>query len=217
MSNGSRSRRWRGWRFEPDSGDLTHESGTLLPCAGDAGPGATSPLPSASSSRSSTSPRSACWAVLAKRFDGVLHFLLQAKMEPGNIDLVPVVADGPGNAEQLHARAWRQAPTLPRLLSAARQVNRVLVDQLQSEQGLFFLRKRNRNIIVETRDGRVPLHDDFHWLTLGQIKTLMQGAAHRQHGHPHGDRGGSAGGRRRTRRSPPAARPTRPRAASARR
>ena len=33
--------------------------------------------------------------------------------------------------------------------------------------------KRNRNIIVETRDD-VPLHDDFHWLTLGQIKALMQ-------------------------------------------
>ena len=38
---------------------------------------------------------------------------------------------------------------------------------------LFFLRKRNRNIIVETRDD-VPLHDDFHWLTLGQIKRLIQ-------------------------------------------
>jgi oxidase EvaA len=53
--------------------------------------------------------------------------------------------------------------------------HRVLVDQLQSEQGLFFLRKRNRNIIVET-DEEVPLHDDFQWLTLGQIKTLMRDA-----------------------------------------
>ena len=50
-----------------------------------------------------------------------------------------------------------------------RGVNRVLVDQLQSEQGLFFLRKRNRNIIVETRED-VPLHDDFHWLTSGRSR-----------------------------------------------
>ena len=35
-----------------------------------------------------------------------------------------VVADGPGDAEQLHARARRQAPALPRLLPAARRQSR---------------------------------------------------------------------------------------------
>ena len=110
--------------------------------------------------------------ILAKRFDGVLHFLLQAKMEPGNIDLVqlsPTVQATRSNYTRVHGGKR------PRYLDffLQRGVNRVLVDQLQSEQGLFFLRKRNRNIIVETRED-VPLHDDFHWLTLGQIKRLMQ-------------------------------------------
>ena len=93
-------------------------------------------------------------------------------MEPGNIDLVqlsPTVQATRSDYTRVHGGKR------PRYLDffLQRGINRVLVDQLQSEQGLFFLRKRNRNIIVETRED-VPLHDDFHWLTLGQIKTLMQ-------------------------------------------
>ena len=48
-----------------------------------------------------------------------------------------------------------------------------LVDQLQTEQGARFLRKRNRNMIVEVHED-IPLHDDFCWLTLGQIKRLLR-------------------------------------------
>jgi oxidase EvaA len=49
---------------------------------------------------------------------------------------------------------------------------RVLLDQLQPEQGARFLRKRNRNMVVAV-DGPVPEHEDFRWLTLGQIKALL--------------------------------------------
>jgi oxidase EvaA len=44
---------------------------------------------------------------------------------------------------------------------------RVLIDQLQSEQGLFFRRKRNRNIVVETT-ADVPLRR-FSMVDPGQI------------------------------------------------
>lgn len=49
---------------------------------------------------------------------------------------------------------------------------KVLLDQLQSEQGSRFFKKRNRNIIVEVVED-IPLYEDFCWLTLGQIKHLM--------------------------------------------
>ncbi|HMP93423.1 MAG TPA: NDP-hexose 2,3-dehydratase family protein, partial [Phnomibacter sp.] len=49
----------------------------------------------------------------------------------------------------------------------------VLVDQLQSEQGARFFRKRNRNIIIEVEDD-LPAHEDFRWLTLGQLKALLK-------------------------------------------
>ena len=47
------------------------------------------------------------------------------------------------------------------------------MDQLQSEQGARFLRKRNRNMIIDVT-GEVEPHDDFHWLTLGQIQRLLR-------------------------------------------
>jgi oxidase EvaA len=48
----------------------------------------------------------------------------------------------------------------------------VILDQLQSEQGARFLRKRNRNIIIKV-DDNVEVLPDFKWMTLGQIKELM--------------------------------------------
>jgi len=47
-----------------------------------------------------------------------------------------------------------------------------LLDQLQSEQGARFLKKRNRNIIIEV-SSEIELKENFCWLTLGQIKELL--------------------------------------------
>ena len=161
----------RGWRFEPGAGDLVHDSGRFFRVGG-VRVQCDFPAPLRFEQPIVDQPDVGVLGILAKRYDGVLHFLLQAKMEPGNINLVqlsPTVQATRSNYMQVHGGAR------PRYLDCFRPGSgcRVLVDQLQSEQGLFFLRKRNRNIIVETDDD-VPLHDDFHWLTLGQIKKLMQ-------------------------------------------
>jgi oxidase EvaA len=51
----------------------------------------------------------------------------------------------------------------------------VLLDQLQSEQGARFLRKRNRNIIVEVDESELEqIPDSFIWVTLGQLKGLIK-------------------------------------------
>ncbi|MBN1813748.1 MAG: NDP-hexose 2,3-dehydratase family protein, partial [Anaerolineae bacterium] len=109
--------------------------------------------------------------IVTKVFDGVRHFLMQAKMEPGNVNtlqLSPTVQATKSNYTQVHQGK------LPLYLDyfVDRSKARILVDQLQSEQGARFLRKRNRNMIVEAT-GEVPVHDEFCWLTLGQIKRLL--------------------------------------------
>jgi oxidase EvaA len=48
----------------------------------------------------------------------------------------------------------------------------VLVDSLQSEQGAWFFRKRNRNIVVEVGP-EVPAQDGFHWMDLDVLRALM--------------------------------------------
>ncbi|MDH2428947.1 NDP-hexose 2,3-dehydratase family protein [Sphaerisporangium sp. TRM90804] len=110
--------------------------------------------------------------IIAKEFDGVLHFLLQAKMEPGNVDMVqlsPTVQATSSNYTQVHE--GKRAAYVEYFTEPGR--GRVLVDILQSEQGAWFHLKRNRNVVVEVTDD-VPLHQDFCWLTLGQISRLLQ-------------------------------------------
>ena len=108
---------------------------------------------------------------IAREFDGVLHFLIQAKVEPGNVNgvqLSPTVQATRSNYSRVH-----QGKS-PRFLDWFVELSRsrVLLDQLQSEQGARFLHKRNRNIIIEVEDA-LPADADFVWLTLGQIKRLM--------------------------------------------
>ncbi|MGW1290638.1 NDP-hexose 2,3-dehydratase family protein, partial [Streptomyces sp. NPDC002586] len=47
-----------------------------------------------------------------------------------------------------------------------------IADVRQSEQGTWFYRKRNRNMVVEPA-GDVQVLDGFRWLTLGEIHALL--------------------------------------------
>ncbi len=109
--------------------------------------------------------------LLAREIDGVLHFLMQAKMEPGNVNVLqlsPTVQATRSNYSRVHGG---QAPRYLEYFTEP-GLARVLLDQLQPEQGARFLRKRNRNMVVAV-DHEVPVHEDFCWLTLGQIKALL--------------------------------------------
>lgn len=109
--------------------------------------------------------------ILTKEFDGVLHFLMQAKMEPGNVNTLqisPTVQATRSNYTRVHK--GNSPAYLEYFLGGGN--TRTLVDQLQSEQGARFLAKRNRNMIMETREDVKP-HPDFFWLTLGQIKKIL--------------------------------------------
>lgn len=85
---------------------------------------------------------------IVKKFDGVIHFLMQAKIEPGNLNVVqlsPTLQATRSNYTRVHGG---KSPYYLEYFNGERDVT-VLVDQLQSEQGARFLHKRNRNIIVE--------------------------------------------------------------------
>ncbi|MEV0221379.1 NDP-hexose 2,3-dehydratase family protein [Streptomyces sp. NPDC050704] len=160
-----------GWDFDPGTGDLRHHTGRFFSVRGlrvrGAGEGAVpewwQPV--------IDQPEIGVLGILAKRFDGVRHFLMQAKVEPGNVNgvqLSPTVQATRSNYTRVH----RGTP-VAYLEYFAGHRGRVLVDVLQSEQGSWFLRKRNRNMIVET-DAEVPVHEDFRWFTLDEIRTLLR-------------------------------------------
>jgi dTDP-4-dehydro-6-deoxy-alpha-D-glucopyranose 2,3-dehydratase len=110
--------------------------------------------------------------LLAHSFDGIWHFLVQAKLEPGNVNglqISPTVQATRSNFTRAHGG------TSPTYLEYFRERGRarVLVDQLQSEQGSRFFRKQNRNMILEVEE-EPPSDPRFFWLTLGQISRLLR-------------------------------------------
>ena len=109
--------------------------------------------------------------ILVKNIKGTLHFLLQAKIEPGNINHVqisPTLQATKSNFLRKHKGL------VPRYLDYFQDpFKMIILDQLQSEQGARFLRKRNRNIIIYVEDN-IEVYENFCWMTLNQIKQLTK-------------------------------------------
>ncbi|MGI0495773.1 NDP-hexose 2,3-dehydratase family protein, partial [Limnospira platensis] len=85
--------------------------------------------------------------IVTKKIDGKLYFLMQAKIEPGNINTVqlsPTLQATKSNYTQKHKG---KKPLYLEYFLDTQKI--VLFDQLQSEQGARFLQKRNRNIIIQ--------------------------------------------------------------------
>ncbi|WP_411083294.1 NDP-hexose 2,3-dehydratase family protein [Streptomyces sp. cmx-18-6] len=160
-----------GWSFAEGTGNLRHRSGGFFSVEGqrvtvDSGPVRCWEQPVIHQ------PEVGILGILVKEFDGVAHFLMQAKMEPGNrnlIQLSPTVQATYSNYTKVHRGA--DVPYLDHFLAPA--PGSVVADVLQSEHGSWFHRKRNRNMIVFTRD-QVPPAENFRWLTLGQIGELLR-------------------------------------------
>jgi oxidase EvaA len=161
----------RGWKVDPATGNLRHETGGFFSIRGlrvrtTGGETWTQPI--------IDQPEIGMLGIVAKRFGGILHFLMQAKAEPGNINtfqLSPTCQATRSNFRRLH----QGKKTL--YLEFFTQPGRaeVLVDQLQSEQGARFYHKRNRNMVVRLRDDEeIAASPNHRWMTLGQIHRLMQ-------------------------------------------
>jgi oxidase EvaA len=111
---------------------------------------------------------------ICQKREGILYFLAQAKIEPGNVNKIqisPTVQATKSNYSQVHG--GNLPPYLEYFLDTTDK--KIIVDQLQSEQGARFYKKRNRNMIIEvSEDVTIELLENFCWLTLGQIKRLLQ-------------------------------------------
>ncbi|MFE9664353.1 NDP-hexose 2,3-dehydratase family protein [Streptomyces sp. NPDC005955] len=158
-----------GWHFEADTGNLVHESGRFFSIVGISASVSHAEIP-AWQQPIIRQQEVGILGLLVKEFDGVPHFLMQAKMEPGNpnlIQLSPTVQATRSNFEQVHRGSSVS------YLEHFVHPEHVIADSLQSEHGSWFHQKFNRNMVVETH-ADVPLHDDFCWLTLGQIGRLLR-------------------------------------------
>lgn len=166
--------RLSGWKIDPGSGNIQHQTGRFFTVTG-------------LSIRHRTKTGELFWdqpiidqpevgilGIVAKKIDGVLHFCLQAKEEPGNIGAVqlsPTVQATYSNYTQAHGGS--RPPFVEYFLDPPRE--RLIFAKLQTEDGGRFLYKSNRNMIVSVgADELTQVPQDFIWLTLGQIAGLIR-------------------------------------------
>lgn len=160
----------KGWYFDEGTGNLCHQSGKFFSIVGidvyknqDGIFKWKQPI--------INQPEVGYLGIICKEFNGVLYFLLQAKIEPGNVNCVqlsPTLQATRSNYTCVHG--GKRPAYLDYFKNA--KAEQIILDQLQSEQGARFFRKRNRNIIIHVEDD-ISVGEDFRWLTLGQIKHLM--------------------------------------------
>lgn len=110
--------------------------------------------------------------IICKKINGVLNFLMQGKIEPGNVNCVqisPTIQATKSNFLRVHGG---KLPTYFELFERSGE-HQVLYDQIQSEQASRFYQKRNRNMIMYLEED-IEIYPNFKWMTLGQIKELMK-------------------------------------------
>ena len=110
--------------------------------------------------------------IICREIDGVLHFLMQAKIEPGNVNSVqisPTIQATKSNFTRAHGG---KLPTYFELFEHSDRYE-IIYDQIQSEQATRFYKKRNRNMIMIVNED-FAIYPNFRWMTLGQIKKLME-------------------------------------------
>jgi len=112
--------------------------------------------------------------LLMKKFNGVPHYLVQAKAEPGNIgklQLSPTLQATTSNLLKAHGG---KKPLFAEYFDEEENPN-IVYAKWQSEDGGRFHLKSNYNMIVEVNeDEELTIPDYFIWVTLFQIKQLLK-------------------------------------------
>ncbi len=104
------------------------------------------------------------------------HFLVQAKLEPGNFDIIelaPTVQCLTGNYRK--GKNEYEVEFIDYVLNPEANNATVKHSSFQSEEGGRFFEEQNKNMIIEVGDGfDVNVPDKYMWMTLHQIKTFIK-------------------------------------------
>ena len=164
------------WNVNITTGDITHDSGGFFEVIGVK---VTNTFDREVGKKGWTQPMIAknpggILGILMKRINGIPHYLLQAKAEPGNIDklqLSPTLQATTSNLLKAHGGV---KPLLAGYFDEENNPNTIYA-KWQSEDGGRFYLKSNYNMIVEVKENEdLKIPDSFIWVTLYQIKQLMK-------------------------------------------
>ena len=164
------------WTVDKNSGNITHDSGGFFEVIGVK---VSNTFDREVGKKGWTQPMigknpGGILGILMKRINGIPHYLLQAKAEPGNIgklQLSPTLQATTSNLLKAHGGI---RPKFSEYFDEPKNV-KIIYAKWQSEDGGRFHLKSNYNMIVEVDvDEEFNIPDSFIWVTLYQIKQLLK-------------------------------------------
>ena len=164
------------WNVDKNSGNITHDSGGFFEVIGVK---VSNTFDREVGKKGWTQPMigknpGGILGILMKRINGIPHYLLQAKAEPGNIgklQLSPTLQATTSNLLKAHGGI---RPKFSEYFDEPKNA-KIIYAKWQSEDGGRFHLKSNYNMIVEVdEDEELDIPDSFIWVTLYQIKQLLK-------------------------------------------
>ena len=167
----------QGWIIDKDTGNVSHKSGEFFTVHGvrvtqtserEVG-GWDQPI------LTQTGYDGGLLGILRRRINGVPHYLIEAKAEPGNygkLQMSPTLQATFSNLKRAHEG---NRPRFADLFEHPEdnEVN-VLYSRWLSEDGGRLHLKRNRGMLVEVAEGfPVDAPDSFFWMSMWQIKECL--------------------------------------------
>jgi len=168
----------REWSLDPATGFIRHASGDFFYVQGlrvDAGAGRERGSGWDQPMLTQVGFDGGILGLLRQRFDGVPLYLVEAKAEPGNYQLIqmsPTVQATFANLRRSHGGRKPHFAEIFETPSAHGAT--VHFDQWLSEDGGRLTNKRNRGMLVEVPRGTVAeIPDGFRWMSMWQIKECL--------------------------------------------
>jgi dTDP-4-dehydro-6-deoxy-alpha-D-glucopyranose 2,3-dehydratase len=164
------------WNIEKESGNISHDSKGFFEIIGVK---VTNTFDREVGKKGWTQPMIAknpggILGILMKKINGIPHYLLQAKAEPGNIgklQLSPTLQATTSNLVKAHGG---KRPLFAEYFDESKNP-KIIYAKWQSEDGGRFHLKSNYNMIVEIEENwELEIPDYFIWITLYQIKQLLK-------------------------------------------
>jgi len=167
-----------GWSFDEKSGSLVHNSGEFFRVDGirvknsndrEVVGGWEQPI------LTQIGFDGGILGLIRKRINDIPHYLVEAKAEPGNPNIVqisPTVQATFSNIKCAHGGA--RTPFVDYFLNPNKNDAKIIFERWMSEGGGRLYNKRNKSMIVEVFEIESPRPTRYRWVTLNQLVMLTR-------------------------------------------
>lgn len=162
------------WNIDQTTGVVSHVSGKFFSLIGVKVNGADSREVSSWTQPIMKQQECGILGIITKRINGIMHYLLYAKYEPGNIHKIQLSPTLQATESNLKLAHGGKKPRFAEYFEN-RGNGKIIASVVSSEDGGRFYLKTNRNMVIEVPENeKLDITDDYMWVNSAQLKKLLK-------------------------------------------